>query len=83
MKLFVQASAEQDIVEQFEWYAKKQLPHIARRFHDAILDAIDAVLLMPLAAPTRPTQNPHLTGVRAWRVTGFEEVWVYTNGPYH
>ena len=47
MNLSIQASAEQDILRQVEWYAEKGLPAIAWRFHGAVLDAIDALLAMP------------------------------------
>lgn len=77
MKLFIQAAAEQDILGQVEWYAEKGLADIARRFHRAVLDAIDALLAMPSAAPPRPTGNPRLAGLRAWPVKDFDEFWVY------
>ena len=67
MKLFIQAAAEQDILGQVEWYAEKGL----------VLDAIDALLAMPSAAPPRPTGNPRLAGLRAWPVKDFDEFWVY------
>ena len=77
MNLFVQEAAEQDILDQVEWYAGKGLPEIARRFHGAVLNAIDTLIAMPSAAPPRPTGNPSLVGLRAWPVAGFDAFWVY------
>jgi plasmid stabilization system protein ParE len=77
VKLFIQGAAEQDILHQVEWYAEKGLTDIARRFHGAVLDAIDALLAMPFAAPPKPSCNPRLAGLRAWPVTDFDEFWVY------
>ncbi len=77
MNLFIQGAAEQDILLQVEWYARKGLPEIARRFHGAVVDGIDALVAMPSAAPPEPTGNPRLTGLRKWPVAGFDEFWVY------
>jgi toxin ParE1/3/4 len=77
MNLVIQASAEQDIVSQVEWYAERGLPAIARRFHTAALDAIDSLLATPQAGPPRTTSNPSLAGMRMWPVKGFDEFWVY------
>jgi toxin ParE1/3/4 len=77
VKLLIQASAEQDILRQVEWYAEKGLADIARRFHTATLDAVDALLAMPEAGPPKSSRNPQLTGLRMWPVKGFDEFWVY------
>jgi toxin ParE1/3/4 len=71
VNLFIQESAEQDILRQIEWYADKGLPTIARRFHAAVLEAIDVLLTMPDAGPPKPTSNSQLTGLRSWPVKGF------------
>jgi toxin ParE1/3/4 len=77
VNLFIQESAEQDILRQIEWYAEKGLPAIARRFHAAALDAIDALVAMPGAGPPRLTGNPRLSGLRSWPIKGFDEFQVY------
>jgi toxin ParE1/3/4 len=77
MKLLIQTSAEQDVLRQVEWYADKELADIARRFHGATLDAIDALLAMPEAGPPRAARNPQLAGLRMWPIKGFDEFWVY------
>jgi toxin ParE1/3/4 len=75
--LFIQDAAEADIPRQVERYAEQGLPHIARRFHAAILAAVDALRAMPEAGQPRPTANPALTGLRAWPVKGFDAFWIY------
>jgi plasmid stabilization system protein ParE len=77
VRLFIQAAAEDDILRQVEWYAGKGLPHIAQRFHAAVLDAVDALLATPEAGPPRASSNPRLAGLRTWPVKGFDEFWVY------
>jgi plasmid stabilization system protein ParE len=77
VRLFIQESAEQDIIRQVEWYADKGLADIARRFHAAVLNAIDALLAMPEAGPPKVINNSRLAGLRMWGVTGFDEFWVY------
>jgi plasmid stabilization system protein ParE len=77
VNLFVQEAAEQDLLRQVEWYAEQGLPDIARRFHAAVFDAIDALLAMPEAGRPRHTGNPRLTGLRSWHVKGFDEFRVY------
>ena len=77
MRLFIQASAEEDILRQFEWYAERGLPDIARRFRAATREAIDALTAMPGAGAPRPIGNPRLAGLRSWAVKGFDEFRVY------
>lgn len=62
MNLFVQEAAEQDLLRQVEWYAEQGLPDIARRFHAAVFDAIDALLAMPEAGPPKHIGNLRLAG---------------------
>ena len=77
MKLFVQESAERDILNQVAWYAGQGLPDIARRFSSASVEAIEALILIPEAGPSRHSINPELVGLRTWGVKGFDEFRVY------
>ncbi len=77
MKLFIQESAEQDILRQVEWYAEQGLPDVARRFSAASVEAIETLILTPEAGPPRHTANTELTGLRTWGVKGFDEFRVY------
>jgi toxin ParE1/3/4 len=74
---FIQEAAEADVARQVGRYAVQGLPHIARRFHAAILIAIDALIATPQAGPPRPTTNPALSGLRTWPVKGFDGFWIY------
>ena len=71
VNLFVQEAAEQDLFGRSQWYAEQGVPHIARRFHTAVLVA------MPDAGRPRRIGNPRLTGLRSWQVKGFDEFRVY------
>ncbi len=77
MRLFIQASAEADIVRQFEWYAERGLPDIARRFRAATRDAIDALIAMPSAGTPRRLENSRLAGLRAWPVKEFGQFRIF------
>ena len=77
MRLFVQSSAEDDILRQVEWYAERGLFDIARRFRASIQEAITALAAMPAAGAPRHSDNPRLAGLRTWPVKGFEAFQVY------
>ena len=77
MRPIIHATAEDDLLRQIEWYAQGGLPHIARRFHAAVMDAIDKLAAMPAAGPPKQTGNPRLDGLRMWPIKGFAEFWVY------
>ena len=77
MKLFLQSAAENDILIQFEWHAKKALFDIARRFRAAVNEAVKALIATPAAGALRRIDNPRLTGLRTWPVNGFDEFKVY------
>jgi plasmid stabilization system protein ParE len=63
VKRFIQSSAEDDILRQFEWYAEKGLADIARRFRAAVAEAINALVAMPAAGAPRHIDNPRLAGL--------------------
>jgi plasmid stabilization system protein ParE len=73
VNLFIQESAERDILRQVEWYAEKGVPAIGLRFSDAVAESIKAVIAMPLSGAPKPTSNPRLAGLRTWPVKGFDE----------
>jgi len=77
VNLFIQESAEEDILYQVEWYAERGLPDIARRFRAASLAAIDALVAMPAAGPPRFVSNSRLAGLRTWPLKDFDEFRVY------
>ncbi len=73
----IRQSAEDDILHHLGRYAAQRLPKIARRFHDAIMTAVDALALIPETGPPHPVMNPTLTGLRRCPVKGFDEYWIY------
>jgi plasmid stabilization system protein ParE len=77
VRLFIQASAEDDILRQVEWYAERGLPDIAQRFSAAAREAIDALVALPGAGAPKCSDNPQLAGLRTWPVKGFDKFLVY------
>lgn len=77
MKLFVQESAELDVLHQVEWYAKQGLIDVAQRFSEASVQAINSLVSAPEAGSPRYIDNPKLQGLRTWSVKGFDEFRVY------
>jgi plasmid stabilization system protein ParE len=77
VKLLIQASAEADVVRQFEWYVESGRPDIAVRFMGAVREAINALAAMPGAGAPKYMTNAQLAGLRAWPVKRFDEFMVY------
>ena len=73
----MQSAAENDILIQFEWYAKKALFDIARRFRAAVNEAVKALMATPAAGALRRIDNPQLTALRTRPVNGIDEFKVY------
>lgn len=81
MTPFIRSSAEEHILHQVEWYAEQGVPEIARRFHAAVVEAINVLVGMPAAGTPRHTRNPSLEGLRTWPVKGFDEFRIYYLAP--
>ena len=77
MKVFVQGSAEDDVLHQIEWFEEQAGSNVARRFRAAVREAIQALAAMPGAGAPKPIANPRLAGLRTWPVRGFDEFRVY------
>jgi toxin ParE1/3/4 len=75
--LFIQSSAEDDILLQIERYAEHQVLDIARQFSVAVKAGVEASLKAPLAGALRETSNPKLSDLRTWPVKGFDEHRIY------
>jgi toxin ParE1/3/4 len=76
VKPFIQSSAEDDILRQFNWYVEQGVPEIARRFRVAVVEAINALMAMPAAGAPQHISNPTLAALRTWPVKGFDEIRV-------
>jgi plasmid stabilization system protein ParE len=57
LKLFIQVSAEADLLRQFEWYVEQGLPNIALQYRRAVREAINALVSMPGAGVPRHIAN--------------------------
>jgi toxin ParE1/3/4 len=77
VKLIIQASAEDDMLRQYDWYEEQGLSTIADRFSAAVAAAIDAALNRPKAGAPKRVDNPALAGLRTWPVRGFDEFRIY------
>jgi toxin ParE1/3/4 len=77
VNLFIQETAEQDILHQVAWYTEQGVPDVARRFGTAAGASIAAVMAMPESGAPRPTTNPRLAGLRTWPVKGFDRFRIY------
>jgi len=77
VKLIIQASAEEDMLRQYDWYEEQGLSTVADRFSAAVAAAIGAALKRPKAGAPKPVNNPALAGLRTWPVRGFDEFRVY------
>jgi toxin ParE1/3/4 len=77
VKLIIQASAEDDMLRQYDWYEKQGLGTIADRFSAAVAAGIGEALKTPKAGAPRHVGNPALAGLRTWPVKGFDEFRIY------
>ena len=77
MKLFIQLSAQDDILKQFEWYAGRGLPEIARRYRLAVRQAIANLSANPARGSPKRVSDPRLAELRTWPVAGFDDFRVY------
>jgi toxin ParE1/3/4 len=77
VKLLVQASAENDILRQHDWYEQQGLSTVADRFSVAVYAAITAAIKAPKAGAPHLLGNSALTGLRTWRVKGFDDFRIY------
>jgi toxin ParE1/3/4 len=77
VRLLIQASAEEDILQQVAWYVEQGVPHIARNFHGAAMHAIEGLIAVPEAGSPRSSGNRNLAGLRIWPIKGFDSFWIY------
>ena len=59
------------------YLADENVPDVAFWFLEAVEESVNQVLAMPEAGTPKLLKNPALTGLRSWRVTGFEDVRIY------
>jgi hypothetical protein len=72
VKLIIQAAAENDMLQQYEWYEERGLLDVADRFDLSVRASINAALRRPKAGAPKHVRNPQLAGLRSWSVQGFD-----------
>jgi toxin ParE1/3/4 len=70
-KLVIHPQARQDLDEIAD-YIFDQSPDFAIRFLDAAESSFEFILENPEAGAVSPFENVELSGMRRWRVSGFE-----------
>jgi toxin ParE1/3/4 len=77
VKLIIQASAEDDMLRQYDWYEQQGLSTLLTVSVSPCSRSINAAIRTPKAGAPRPVGNSALSGLRAWPVKGFDEFRVY------
>jgi len=78
VKSNIRPRARDDIIRQFRWYLiEQEAPEAANRFLEAVNESIDAIVRMPRMGAPKSVRNPPLRGLRAFPVTGFEEIRIF------
>ncbi|HUH62450.1 MAG TPA: type II toxin-antitoxin system RelE/ParE family toxin [Terracidiphilus sp.] len=78
MNASIRSAAREDILRQFAWYLdEKGSAQIARRFLEAVEQAIDRISKNPRIGSPKFFENPTLKGLRSQPVPGFSAVRVY------
>ena len=69
--------AERELDEATLYLAEESSPETGIRFFDAAHETFRSLLEMPGMGKVREVQNPRLSGVRQWRVVGFESYLIF------
>jgi toxin ParE1/3/4 len=70
------AEARQDLVEHFVFIGQDSVD-AADRFLAAAESAFEQLAQMPGMGSPREFRNPHLAGIRQWRIAGFEKYLIF------
>ncbi len=77
MKSVIRPAARRDILNQFLYLIKENVPHVAERFIDAVDATIAKLAKRPRIGAPKHLKDPRLHGLRSWPVSGFEAVRIY------
>ena len=78
MNVFIRAAAREDILRQYFYYlVEKDAVRAGERFLDAVQTATEALCRMPGAGAPKILDNPSLSGLRSWPVSGFPAMRIY------
>ena len=76
-KILRRRRADQDVVEQVDYYLEEGVDAVALRFLDAVDAACHRLRDHPEVGPVRKVQNPRLAGLRLWFVPDFPEHLIF------
>jgi toxin ParE1/3/4 len=68
--------AQQDLIDYASYLAETN-PETADRFLEAAEAASQQLLTFPALGSPRQYRHPRLVDVRAWRIKGFEKLWLF------
>jgi toxin ParE1/3/4 len=78
VNVYVRSSAREDILRQYSYYLiDKDAPGAAERFLEGVEASIELLCQMPRAGAPKMLENPRLTGLRSWPVSGFGAMRIY------
>lgn len=78
MNVFVRTAAREDILRQYLYYLiEKDAVRAAERFLDAVQAATEKLCRMPSMGAPKTLDNPSLSGLRSWPVSGFPAMRIY------
>jgi toxin ParE1/3/4 len=75
-RIVIRPRADRDMDEHAEFIARNNL-EAARRLYDAAAQAFDQLAAMPEMGSPRAFRNPSLSGLRLWRIPGFERHLIF------
>lgn len=70
-------AADQDLDDQADYLVQEASLDIALRFYDAARTTFEHLARMPTLGERRVSANPRLSGMRIWRIEGFENHLVF------
>ncbi|MGO7903411.1 type II toxin-antitoxin system RelE/ParE family toxin [Rhizobium leguminosarum] len=77
MRLTVKPAARNDILLQLAYLAEHGGAELGQRFLHATEQSFTRLLDYPHSGTPKTFVNSHLTGVRSWPVSGFEDIRAY------
>lgn len=76
-RVYQRTAARRDLVEQFVYLAENAGVDTAERFLASAETTFNALADQPMMGSPLTVRNPALTGIRKWRVKGFENHLIF------
>lgn len=77
LRIYQRAAARRDLVEQFVYLAGNAGIETAERFLASAEVTFNDLINQPMIGAPLTARNPSLTGIRKWRVKGFENHLIF------